>query len=277
MKTWNNIIAASTAKYGIACGTLGSDNLLEYNSHDVVETASTIKILIMICAFDLVEKGKLSLDTTITIEIEDVDDKGSGLIKAFKLPQSLSLYNAIIMMMSVSDNTATNGIIRLLGDKTINEYSRNIGLVNTRLRMAPINFVEDYDMEKYPIGRTTPLEMYRLLTGLLNGSLLNQDNTILASKVMQSIRNSLIARLIPVSEENNINSFGSKTGTLIWETAIKVGECGYIKIKDGPTYVFSIYSKGNFADNDYYRIDLPILLEFSDVAKLLYEQMAENS
>ncbi len=84
-------------------------------------TASLIKFPVMIAAYDAVEKGKLSLDDMIELK---KDDKvpGSGILTSHFSPgTTISLRDAIHLMIVYSDNTATNLVLDKLGLPATNE------------------------------------------------------------------------------------------------------------------------------------------------------------
>lgn len=274
MQTWEDVIANSQIKYGFSCSTIGTSERIELNQDIQVETSCTIKILIMLCLFDRMKKGDLSFETSILISNNDVDDKGSGVIKWFHLPESIKLYNAMVLMMSVSDNVAANACIRLLGKDTINTYAQTIGLTKTKLIMPKISFNAEYDMVLSPVGHSTPAEMSTMLSMLVEGKLFDAAYTNQALTLLGSVQNSRIMRMLQSNEcKDEIKKYGGKTGTCGSESLITIGECGYLRTQNGATHIISLYSRANYSDNDHFRLDSAIVIEFSQLAKLLYEEL----
>ena len=123
MKTANelaNLIDTLTATtdscIGIYAYHLPSGYCYQKNAHERFFMASIFKIPIAIHCFKLIEQNKLHL--TDPIEIRPTDIRPYGILdRHFHYPGvTLSLYNVMQLMLQLSDNTATDVILRLLGD-----------------------------------------------------------------------------------------------------------------------------------------------------------------
>lgn len=109
--------------------------LLDENK--AVPSASTIKILIMIEALNRVFEGKIQLNDKIKIEEEDKVD--FSVIKDLTA-DSYNYIDIITLMIIVSDNTATNVLVDLLGYDNINKMGEKLGLKNTILSRKMMDF-----------------------------------------------------------------------------------------------------------------------------------------
>jgi beta-lactamase class A len=79
---------------------------------------------------------------------------GSGKIKTMKLPCLLSIRELLEFMITVSDNTATNKIIEILGLDYINARFKKIGLNNTKLMRKMMDFSRRHNgVENYTSSR----------------------------------------------------------------------------------------------------------------------------
>jgi beta-lactamase class A len=83
---------------------------------------------------------------------------------------SVSLRDALVMMIIVSDNTCTGAVADLLGLDYINSFSRSIGMKGTthRHRFPPLPVPKDHPVEY--TNATTPNDVGLLLDLMLNGS-----------------------------------------------------------------------------------------------------------
>lgn len=96
-------------------------------------TASTIKIAILLGIAIKVHRGEL--DWAQRVVVEDKDKVGgSGVLGHFTHKADLSLRDVAALMISLSDNTATNICIDLATMDFVNETMRTLGLKNTLLR-----------------------------------------------------------------------------------------------------------------------------------------------
>lgn len=101
--------------------------------------ASLIKLPVAAVAFKAVTEGKLSLDDKFVISAKNIAG-GSGIIKTMPTPVSLTFKEIIEIMISNSDNTATNKIIDILGYEYINKGFKKLGLQHTVLRRKMMDF-----------------------------------------------------------------------------------------------------------------------------------------
>ncbi|MGI6620678.1 MAG: serine hydrolase [Bacillota bacterium] len=96
-------------------------------------TASTIKIPILLGVAIRVHRG--DLDWTQRVAVEDKDKVGgSGVLGRFAYKADIALRDLAGLMISLSDNTATNICIDLATMDLVNETMRSLGLTNTLLR-----------------------------------------------------------------------------------------------------------------------------------------------
>ncbi len=95
-------------------------------------SASTIKIPIMVEIYRQIDRGNLSLDDRFTLTREDICP-GSGVLLQLHPGLELTLRDIIYLMMSISDNTATNMLIDLAGMENVNGAIASLGMANSSL------------------------------------------------------------------------------------------------------------------------------------------------
>src|SRR5258705_7770680 len=105
-----------------------------------VPSASTRKISIMMAALAAVHAGKLSLDQKITIDSR-FQDNDSGTFQHLTPGFWLTLRDAMVMMIIVSDNTCTGHVADVVGLSNIQRYTEAVGLTGTvqRYGITPKN------------------------------------------------------------------------------------------------------------------------------------------
>src|ERR671927_1356029 len=86
-----------------------------------VPSASTRKISIMMAALAAVHAGKLALDQQVTIESR-YQDNDSGTFQHLTPGFQITLRDALVMMIIVSDNTCTGLVVDLLGLGPLQHY-----------------------------------------------------------------------------------------------------------------------------------------------------------
>jgi beta-lactamase class A len=95
-------------------------------------TASTIKLAIVYELFKQAAEGKIRLDETITLDRGKAVG-GSGVLVELGTP-TLSIHDYAALMVTLSDNTATNILIDRLGMEQITRRMQGLGLNATKLR-----------------------------------------------------------------------------------------------------------------------------------------------
>ena len=108
-------------------------------------SASMIKVFILVTAMEMVKDGNLSLDQNLTLHSYDKVG-GAGILGGYASGTQLSLRTVLKLMITESDNTATNMIIDLIGMQTINDYIKENNYTDTILqrKMMDFNGKENY-------------------------------------------------------------------------------------------------------------------------------------
>ena len=92
-----------------------------------VPSASTIKLVILAEAMRRVREGELSLEQAITVT-EEMRTGGDGVLKELLPGHTFTLREILTLMIIVSDNEATNILIRMLGMDSVNRMASELGL-----------------------------------------------------------------------------------------------------------------------------------------------------
>lgn len=131
-------IDSAEEKISIVIKDLSLDQwVLKHDENRVFPSASIIKILIMVESFNQVEKGKYLLDEKI--RIKETDKVEYSLITELRL-EEYSFMDLITLMIILSDNTATNVLIDLLGFEQINQMANELNLKDTVLKRKMMDF-----------------------------------------------------------------------------------------------------------------------------------------
>jgi beta-lactamase class A len=99
----------------------------------VVPSASTRKIAILMAALKKVNEGVVSLDDPFEIE-EQYQNTHSGCFQHLKPGFNVTFFDALVMMIIVSDNVCTGKIADIIGLESVNDLCTSIGMVGTTHR-----------------------------------------------------------------------------------------------------------------------------------------------
>jgi len=221
-KQLEQVVAGFDGVMGVAAKDLTSGESFVLNPDVVFPTASSIKITILIELYRQAQAGTLKLDEKVAVS-KAMMVGGSGVLARFSDGgSSLSLRDIAVLMIVLSDNTATNIVIDRVGMQSVNDLLARNNLRQTRLQRKMI------DTEAQRAGRenvSTPAEMIWLLGLLHQGKLLDAAHTGAVMEILAYAKDTALRRAIPTSIP-----LASKTGTLAGVAC----ESGIVLLKDRP-------------------------------------------
>lgn len=170
------------------------DPKLLHKAQKQFPAASLIKLPILAAAFYAVGEKKISLEEVVTIQKKDVAG-GSGKLKALSLPRKFTFAQLLELMISSSDNTATNKVIEILDFEYINSIFKRLGLTDTTLVRKMMDFSQRKDgIENY----TSAADISYLLEKIYRRGLVNQRLSKLALSFLKKQKvNDRLPRYLP--------------------------------------------------------------------------------
>ena len=182
-RTLDSIADAHHGVVGYSVLDLETGARINRRGDETFPTASLIKVAILVTVYDLVAKGRLSLDDPLTVlKIDQVP--GSGIIQFLHNGTVLTVQDAAWLMSTISDNTATNLLLDRIIIRRVWAKMDSLGLKNTRVHSKSFLRNSSVAMDssvKYGLGVTTPNEMARLFELLARGKAVSPaaDSTML--------------------------------------------------------------------------------------------------
>jgi beta-lactamase class A len=171
---------------------LTSGDRFGHLERNVFPTASTIKLAIVYELFKQVDEGKVRLDQTIALDRAKAVG-GSGVLYEMGTP-TLSVRDYATLMVIVSDNTATNVLIDLLGMRNITERMAALGLAETRLRRHMIDLAAARRGDE---NVSTAAEIVRLLEIISKGEGLSASSRDQAIALLEKPKASRLRKALP--------------------------------------------------------------------------------
>lgn len=199
------------------------------NADEQYQLASVFKIPVLVTLFRQIDLGHYSLDDRLLFS-QNMKTYGSGLLQSMKPGLMPTINDLQLLMMAVSDNTATDILFDLVGAETIAEYMKELGLEKTIIDLDTRKLILGYlgldmDVELTPaeLGRvpvmywgsqerkdriakfdgephdvSTPREIGTILHKLVKGEIINEE---MSNQIITTLRHhtgaALISRYLP--------------------------------------------------------------------------------
>lgn len=217
----------------LAARDLQTGRTLSYHGDRMVMTASIIKLPILIHVALCVQEGTASWQESIPLTAREKVG-GSGVLKVLSDGLLLSVRDLCMLMMAISDNTATNLIIERFGAEAINRRMRSLGLVRTTVNRKAFSREQPSLLSaRYGFGVTTPAETLHLLTRIAEGRI--GDSTTCADVLHfmeeQQYRDG-IPRFLPPGWK-----YAGKTGAV---DSVR-NDAGIVAAPDGRRYALALF------------------------------------
>jgi beta-lactamase class A len=114
-------------KAGIWVKHLATDETAGVRDSEIFNSASVIKIPVLVLAFQMADRGELKLDERITIRKEDIRG-GSGIFRYHDAGLQPTFRDVLLQMVITSDNTATDlAIAKVGGVARVNAWLKESG------------------------------------------------------------------------------------------------------------------------------------------------------
>ncbi|OZV14082.1 serine hydrolase [Tissierella sp. P1] len=241
-------------------------NIIEINSDDKFETASTIKVFVLAELYKQIHENKINPHKILKYEKENYV-VGSGILRDLDYGVEMTAKSFATLMIIISDNIATNVLIDLLGIDNINNTCADLGLKDTILH-------NKIDFEKYSkLGTTTPRDYGRFFELLYKKELWSKEVSEEMIDILKKQHyNTILTRDLPqyfLDSENTgdeeLISIASKSGSM---DACR-NDGGIVYTPYGG-YVISLFTK-DFVDNLYYN-DHESYRFGGKVSRLMFDQ-----
>ncbi|MFV0127077.1 serine hydrolase [Streptomyces sp. HMX112] len=241
-----------------------------------VPMGSVYKVPLMVAFCRLADAGLVDPRMPLTLEPSDRVAGPTGL-SLLRDPVTMSLRDLVVLMMSISDNTAAHAVLRVVGTDAVDAVCDDLGMPDTRIHggvvstfarlvaetgtpslsaaMARISDNDDivppgvYD----PVSQasTTPADMARLLRAIWTGRAASPEYCSFMRDVMG--KQPWTHRLASGFPYDDVAVYG-KTGTF----GAMRHEAGVVELADGSAYTAVVFTQAARADKTLPRADAVI-------------------
>jgi beta-lactamase class A len=224
------LAARLPASNGLEVLDLSTGYRIGFNAGTSMPAASTIKVPVMVAVFRELADGKFDLSHRVTLLARD-KDWGSGELCDAPAGSTYPVSTLLTKMIDISDNTATNMLIRLVGLHAINDSMLQLGLEHTKLS-------DDVRTEGWSIRnelRTSPHDLVHLLAMMARRQLIDEWSS---NEMVTILEGNEFNSLLPASIPEDV-TIAHKTGSL-YDT---LNDAGIVYADNGP-YVIAVMTTG---------------------------------
>ncbi len=252
---------------GVAVKHLGTGEEASLRGEELFPTASVFKVPVIVELFRQAEAGRLSLEERIALR--DIDKvPGSGILKELTEGLEVSVRDLASLMMILSDNTATDLIVELVGMDNVNSTLRELELEKTTVVADCRDILFDLvGLDDLPEGEktlaayeeraeegveggswslgverndvTTPNEMGRLLEMIVEGEAAGRESCDAILEIMARCQTGAyrIPKYLPSEEVRLFRKTGSLSGIR--------NDVGVVEMrKTGERYIIACFTRG---------------------------------
>jgi len=179
---------------GLTIKDLATGKTFFLNENEVFPQASSIKIAILLEVLKQAEENRLKLEEFLELKPEEKVGGGPILVFLGNPSLKLSIRDLCVLMVVLSDNTATNLLIERVGLESINQRLVALGLSQTRLKRKMM------DLKAAEEGReniSTPIEMMELLEKVWEGKVLGRESRQVFFQILALPKDSPLQKAVP--------------------------------------------------------------------------------
>ena len=127
--------------------------------------ASTFKVPIAVQILSRVDRGEIRLDQMVTLEPHDLHPGSGTLSNLFKQPGvSLSVRNLMELMLLISDNSATDIVLRLAGGpEAVTQKMRDLGIAGINVNRPTVRLISEWLGADLPPEKDWTPDLFRKL------------------------------------------------------------------------------------------------------------------
>ncbi|MGN6400068.1 MAG: serine hydrolase [Flavisolibacter sp.] len=169
------LIRGFNGDIGVYVKNLKNDKIVAINADTIFPTASMVKIPILTGIMNKINKGELDYHQQLKYR-DSLLYAGVDILGSFKDTEKIELANVMMLMLTMSDNTASLWLQSLAGGgTTINQILDSLGFVATRVNSRTPG--RENNRRMYGWGQTTPREMATLMEKIVKGEIISKERS----------------------------------------------------------------------------------------------------
>jgi beta-lactamase class A len=170
-----NAVRGFGGDIGVYIKNLENGKVVAINADTIFPTASVVKIPILIGVMDKLNRGELTYHQELIYK-DSLLYEGVDILGSYKNGEKIELSKVLMLMMTMSDNTASLWLQSLAGKGTrINEIMDSLGFKTTRVNSRTPG--READRSQYGWGQTSPREMAQVMEKIVNGEIISAQKS----------------------------------------------------------------------------------------------------
>ncbi|MEN0052481.1 MAG: serine hydrolase [Mucilaginibacter sp.] len=166
-----DVISGFHGQAGIYVQNLKTGKTAAINADTLFPTASMIKVSIQCGLMDKIEKGEMQYNQKLVYR-DSLLYPGEDILGSFKDKDTIQLSKVAMLMITMSDNTASIWLQKLVGGDYINNWLQQNGFKVMRVNSRVPG--RESIRSRYGWGVSTPYEMCRLFTMIRQGKAVSE-------------------------------------------------------------------------------------------------------
>jgi beta-lactamase class A len=268
-------------RMGVAAIHLDTGETIAVNADERFPTASAIKTAVMVEVFHQVAAGRIRKDQLVTVT-DEAKVGGSGVLHSLRAGGQHSVEDLLYLMIALSDNTATNMLIALVGTRAVDDRMVAYGLPHTRLYRPtfrgghPDVFPEEE--REFGLGSSTPRETARLMETIARGKAVSKAASEEMAAILGKQQNyDMIPRLLPLDDKV---TYAGKSGQDDEKVADAAGVKGAVRVDSGIVttgsgrYVVAIFTRR--VKDMRWTVDNDAYVTGAEVSKMVFDHFTRG-
>lgn len=264
-------------RIGCSIFNLQTGKTINYHADEIFPTASVIKLGVLVTLMSQVAAGQASLDDPIMQRRADKME-GTGILQYLSPGLVMSIRDYAFLMMSISDNQATNVLIDYVGLENVQTFLREAGYPDVRLHRKVVSGVPPTDNPQ--LGTATPAGLTRLMTAVFRRQIVSPAACDEMMRLMIGVGSDRVGRYLPFSlygaydrEETNepklnlAGKTGSITGVRTQTAVVWRGDW-----RDNQGFVITVMNADNPAP-ELWSVDAEGVLVIGRIARAAYDEI----
>ncbi len=274
-------LSSFAGRMGVAAIHLDTGETIAVAADERFPTASAIKTAVMVEVFQQMAAGRIRKDQLVTLT-DEVKVGGSGVLHSLRAGGQHSVGDLLYLMIALSDNTATNMLIALVGTRAVNDRMVAYGFPHTRLYRPtfrgghPDAFPEEE--REFGLGSSTPRETARLMETIARGKAVSKEASEEMAAILAKQQNyDMIPRLLPLDDKV---TYAGKSGQDDEKLADAAGVKGAVRVDSGIVttpggrYVIAIFARR--VKDMRWTVDNDALVTGAEVSKMVFDHFTRG-